>query len=400
MSAAHLAGLGPAAHRTAEPSADGETTPGDQPLIRPDGPPVTVVMGTRPEIIKLSQVCRLLGPRGRVVFTGQHYDPALTQAFFAGFRMPAPHARLSGVGGASRMAQISRMMADLGERFAAERPSAVIVQGDTNTVCAAAQAAHYCGIPVVHVEAGLRSYDRGMPEEINRRIAGAVADLHCAPTAQAARNLLAEGVDRASVEVTGNTIVEATRLSLPSVRRARRIARSRGVEPGTYVLATIHRPENTDDPERLAAILTELAKLPVPVVMPIHPRTRAAAERAGLRHVLDQMKAVEPVDHTEFLSLALHARLLVSDSGGVQEECTVLKKPLIVVRNSTERPEAFEAGFARLVRPGREIGRVADRMLGDPDLPERLAALRSPYGDGRASERIVRAVSRLVDGGA
>ncbi|CAM5371372.1 UDP-N-acetyl glucosamine 2-epimerase [Streptomyces spiroverticillatus] len=377
----------------AQPAA----VPWTQTLIRPDGPPVTVVLGTRPEIIKLSQVSRLLGPRGRVVFTGQHYDPSLTDTFFTGFRMPAPHATLRGVGGTSQIIQISRMITDLGNQFAEERPSAVVVQGDTNTVSAAAQAAHYCGIPVVHVEAGLRSYDRNMPEEINRRVAGTVTDLHCAPTATAMNNLLGEGVDPHRIELTGNTIVEAVQLSLPPVEDSLRFLEHVGLQADSYALATIHRPENTDDADRLRSILTELAKFPLPVLMPLHPRTRGAALRAGLGDALDRLHTVDPVDHRQFLSLARHARLLVSDSGGVQEECTVLKKPLLVVRNSTERPEAIQAGFAQLVQPGRQLGKAADAMLADTGLHARLAVTPSPYGDGHASERIVQAVARLVD---
>jgi UDP-N-acetylglucosamine 2-epimerase (non-hydrolysing) len=163
---------------------------------------------------------------------------------------------------------------------------------------------------------------------------------------------------------------------------------SYGLEQDRYILATVHRPENTDDGERLAAVLTELAALPLPVVFPAHPRTRAAAERHGLVAKLERLRPIAPLGYRAFLGLAAHARLLVSDSGGLQEECTVLKKPLIVVRNSTERPEAFESGFAFMAQAGPAIGRMARMLLADQELAERLAGTPSPFGDGRASERI------------
>ena len=240
-----------------------------------------------------------------------------------------------------------------------------MVQGDTNTVCAAAQAGNYAGAAVVHVEAGLRSHDRAMPEEINRCVTGVLADLHCAPTERAVANLRHDGVPTGKIVLTGNTIVEATLGMLPGDTAARQIAAGLGAEPGQYVLATIHRPENTDDPERLRAILDELSKLGLPVLLPLHPRTRAAASRHGLTAALDRLRPIPPADHRTFLSLARHARLLVSDSGGVQEECTVLKRPLIVVRNSTERPGSLRR---RLRPPGPAR---ADDRRSRPDADQR-----------------------------
>lgn len=356
---------------------------------------VAIVVGTRPEIIKLGVLTRLLGPRAYLVHTGQHFDENLSETFLAAFGLPQPRLRLTGVGGAARVDQFGRILEQLGRHFAERRPGAVVVQGDTNTAAAAAQAAHFTGIPVVHVEAGLRSYDRAMPEEINRMLIGVVADRHCAPTNRAADNLRRGGVDPRTVTVTGNTVVEATRTCLPGPDEAEAVLARHGLESDGYVLATIHRPENTDDPDRLEAVLTELAKLPLPVLFPAHPRTRAAAHRSGLTEALDRLGPVEPLGYRDFLALAHGARLLVSDSGGLQEECTILKKPLIVVRNSTERPEAFETGFATLVHPGRAICDAADRIIADPDLSERLRDTPSPYGDGRASHRIAAIISAL-----
>ena len=227
-----------------------------------------------------------------------------------------------------------------------------------------------------------------MPEEINRCLTGVLADLHCAPTNRAVANLRNDGIPPGKIALTGNTIVEATLGMLPDDAAARQIAAGLGGEPGEYVLATIHRPENTDDPERLRLILDELSKLGLPVLLPLHPRTRAVVERHGLNAALDRLRPVPPADYRTFLGLARHARLLVSDSGGVQEECTVLKRPLIVVRNSTERPESIEAGFAHLVQPGPVISELGRQLIADQGLTERLAGIPCPYGDGKASERI------------
>jgi len=348
---------------------------------------IAVVVGTRPEIVKLAPVVRLLGDHAVLIHTHQHEDEELSGVFLAAAGITQARA-LSGICGQPRHVQLGRIIEQLGGLLLDLRPAAVIVQGDTNTASAGAQAASYAGVPVIHVEAGLRSFDRAMPEEINRCVTGVLADLHCAPTPQAAANLRAEGVPAARIVLTGNTIVEATAQTLPPRRDARQIAAALGVEPDGYVLATIHRPENTDDPIRLEAILSELSKLGLPVLLPLHPRTRAAARRHGLSAALDRLHVIPPADHRTFLGLASLARLLVSDSGGVQEECTVLKRPLIVVRNSTERPESIDAGFAHLVQPGPAIGDLGRMLIADRGLGPRLAAVACPFGDGTASERI------------
>jgi UDP-N-acetylglucosamine 2-epimerase (non-hydrolysing) len=348
---------------------------------------IAVVIGTRPEIVKVAAIVRLLESQARLIHTRQHSDEGLSGVFLAGARLPQPET-LSGICGEPRHVQLGKMVEQLGRMFADRPPAAVLVQGDTNTVSAAAQAGNYAGAPVVHVEAGLRSRDRAMPEEINRCVTGVLADLHCAPTQQAVANLRAEGVPVEKIVLTGNTIVEATLGMLPDEATARDIAVGLGVDPGQYVLATIHRPENTDDPQRLRVILDELGKLGLPVLLPLHPRTRNAVERHGLTAALDRLQVIPPADHRTFLGLARHARLLVSDSGGVQEECTVLKKPLIVVRNSTERPESIDAGFAHLVQPGPVIGDLGRKLINDDGLAERLAGIPCPFGDGKASERI------------
>jgi len=354
---------------------------------------IAVVLGTRPEIIKLAGVIDALGERARVIHTGQHYDKDMSGQFLQAFGLAEPDVVLSGIGGQDRSTQIATAIGALAREFERDRPSVVIVQGDTNAVSAGAQAANYAGIPVVHVEAGLRSFDRAMPEELNRLLVGVLADLHCAATDINRENLVREGIAPERIVVTGNTVVEATLHSL----------QHSATEPvteapdGPFVLATIHRPENTDSADALRRVLEALVALPVPVILPLHPRTRAAATRHGLMDLLGQLTVTRPLNHDEFLELASGAALLVSDSGGVQEECTVLKKPLLVVRRSTERPESVDAGFAQLITPEMDLLAAARKILADADLPARLATRPSPFGDGSASTTIARLAEQLAD---
>ncbi|MFI1797263.1 non-hydrolyzing UDP-N-acetylglucosamine 2-epimerase [Streptomyces sp. NPDC020379] len=351
---------------------------------------VAVVLGTRPELVKLTDLVRLLGPAAHLVHTGQHYDEELSGRFLTELGLPEP-TFLSGIGGQPRAVQISAALAQLDELFTAEPPLAVVVQGDTNAALAGALAANARGIPLLHVEAGLRSHDRNMPEEHNRVLIDRIADVLCAATEDNRANLLAEGIDDARVAVTGNTVVEAVHGQLPDAAARAELVERHGLTADAYVLATVHRPENTDSVDALRAIFTELSALAesVPVVVPLHPRTRARIAAAGLEDLLTGLTVCRPLGYGEFLALARHAALLVSDSGGIQEECTVLGRPLVVVRRSTERPEAM-ADFADLVEPGPQIGAAARRRLAEgPAGLARLAALPSPFGDGLASERIV-----------
>ncbi|MEU1822344.1 UDP-N-acetylglucosamine 2-epimerase (non-hydrolyzing) [Streptomyces abikoensis] len=352
---------------------------------------IAIVLGTRPELVKLTDLVRLLGPAAHLVHTGQHYDEELSGRFLTELGLPEP-TFLTGVGGQPRAVQISAALAQLDALFTAEPPLAVVVQGDTNAALAGALAANARDIPLLHVEAGLRSHDRNMPEEHNRVLIDSIADVLCAATEDNRANLLAEGVAASRIALTGNTVVEAVRNQLPGAAERAALLDRHGLTADGYVLATVHRPENTDSAEALRAILTELGALVAPgrpVVLPLHPRTRARVEAAGLTDLLAPLTVTAPLGYSEFLALARHAALLVSDSGGIQEECTVLGRPLVVVRRSTERPEAM-ADFADLVEPGRAIGEAARRRLAEgPEGLARLAALPSPFGDGLASDRIV-----------
>jgi UDP-N-acetylglucosamine 2-epimerase (non-hydrolysing) len=356
---------------------------------------IAVVLGTRPEIVKLAFVIRLLGDAAYIVHTGQHYDANLSGGFFEELELPAPAFHV-GVGGASRGAQIGTAVAALDEHLAGHRPLAVVVQGDTNAVAAGAVAANAREVTLVHVEAGLRSFDRRMPEEHNRVITDHLADLCLAPTETSRGNLRQEGIPDDRIEVTGNTVVEAVRALLPPPGERSAILDAHGVEPRRFVVSTLHRPENVDDPDVFATILQELASLPVPVVLPLHPRSVARIEQHGLAHVLAKLTVIEPIGYREFLALGAESALLISDSGGVQEEASVYKRPVIVVRRSTERPEVIGT-FAQRVLPGPDVSRQATALLDDLDAVHgRLAETPCPYGDGKASQRSVDAIVRLV----
>ena len=356
-----------------------------------------MVLGTRPEIIKLGHVIRLLGPAARVIHTGQHFDDDLSKIFFGAFGLVAPPVTI-GVGGATRGTQIGRSVAELDARFAAERPVAVVVQGDTNSAVAGAIAANANDIPLVHVESGLRSHDRRMPEEHNRVIADHLADLCCAPTETNRANLHAEAISDDRIVVTGNTIVEALRALLPDPAARTALLTKHDLTPAGFVLGTFHRPENVDDPAVLETILEQLASLPVPVVLPLHPRTRIRiSTHAKLAALAARLTVLEPLGYAEFLGLAAESAMLISDSGGVQEEASLLKRPVVVVRRSTERPEVLGT-FAELIPPGPQISKQARAWLGDvAALHDRLATIASPYGDGTASQRTVDGIGALVD---
>lgn len=354
---------------------------------------VAVVLGTRPEIIKLAPVITLLGEAARTIHSGQHYDVGLSASFFDSFDLPGPSAVL-GVGGKSRGSQIGEAVAKLDALFAADPPRLIVVQGDTNTALAGALAGNAREIPVVHVEAGLRSFDRRMPEEHNRVLADHVSDYLAAPTEVSRQNLLDEGISDSQIEVTGNTIIEAVGRLLPHSPSRTALLQQFDLSPNEFVLATFHRPENVDDPVRWAQILHQLNTLDFPVVLPLHPRSLKRTMEFGLADRLETMTTIDPIRYEQFLALAAEAAFLVSDSGGVQEEVTVLKRPVIVVRRSTERPEVIGT-FAQLIEP-HEIGETQRSWLTDVGAIHReLEEIPSPYGDSRAAERIVATMAAL-----
>lgn len=355
---------------------------------------VAVVFGTRPEMIKLAPIIRALGDRAVVVHTGQHFDDSMSRTFLDQLRIGDPDHHLE-VGGLTRGAQIGHATIAVEHLLLETRPAAVVVQGDTNSGLAGALAANAAEVPVVHLEAGLRSFDRAMPEEHNRVLIDAIADRCLAPHESNAALLEAEGISPDRIRVTGSTLREALDDMLPD-RASRDALRSElGLVADEFVLATIHRAENADVEDKLRTILGELASLDRPVLLPLHPRTRARAAQFGLDHLLAAIHVVEPLGYREFVGLAADCALMVSDSGGVQEEATIVKRPVVIVRNSTERPEILGT-FAHLVPVGPGIGETARRLLADvPGTHARLAALPYPYGTD-ATARCVAAIDELV----
>lgn len=354
-----------------------------------------MVLGTRPEIVKLAPVIRALPEPPVVVHTGQHYDSNMAGAFFDAFGLDEPGHRL-GIGGISRGQQLGNAVTRLDDLFESIRPSAIVAQGDTNTTMAAAIAANTQSIPMVHVEAGLRSHDRNMPEEHNRVVADHLSDLCLAPTETSVQNLTSEGISRERIEITGNTVVDAVQHLLPDLSTRASILEAHGVRSSEFVLSTFHRPENVDDPDRLRTIVAELAALDLPVVLPVHPRTRAIAGEAGVALDRGEVRSLDPLGYVEFLALLAECALVVADSGGLQEEVSVLKRPMVVVRNSTERPEVLGT-FCTLVSVGPDISASGRKWLaGEPYSLEELAGTPSPYGDGDSGRRSAEAITRLL----
>lgn len=343
---------------------------------------IAVVVGTRPEAIKLAPVITLLGARAHVVHTGQHHSPGMIGHV-------APHTTVPATTHPTRGHQLGHLISALAHELDHERPDAVLVQGDTTSALAGALAANTTGTPLVHLEAGLRSGDRTMPEEHNRILIDHLADLCCAPTVQAERNLIIENIPTDRIHLTGNTIVEAALAALPDDVAQTQVLESVGLEPRRFVLATIHRPENADDPGKLAAILRQLGEIPAPVLFPLHPRTAASIQRFELSGLAARLQVCEPLGYPELLTLARNAAGLVTDSGGLQEEATVLGRPLLVVRRSNERPEAEWLTGTRTVPDAGQIAAVATGWLTDLDRPPYRHPRTTPFGDGNASERVV-----------
>lgn len=349
---------------------------------------ISIILGTRPEIIKMAPVIRECERRGLdyfVLHTGQHYSYEMDSIFFEELELQPPEFNLN-VGSGEHGEQTGRILEGVERVLLSERPDVVLVQGDTNTVLAGALAAAKLHIRVGHVEAGLRSYDRSMPEEINRVVADHVSDLLFAPTETARRNLLSEGIPQEKIHVTGNTIVDSVQQSLEIAERKADTLADLGLKSREYVLATAHRAENVDDRKRLAAILEGLslvgAELEMPVVFPVHPRTRKMMEIFRINP--GGVRAIEPLGFLEFLQLEAHAALVLTDSGGVQEEACILKVPCVTMRDNTERPETLDVGANVLAGADAEgILQMALHMC------SRGRCWSNPFGDGRAGKRIV-----------
>ena len=355
-------------------------------------PRVLTVIGNRPQFVKAAAVSHRLRDAGDevLVHTGQHHDEALSDVFFAELGLPRPEHRLD-LGGGSNTAQTARMLSALEPLLAAERPDVVLVYGDTNSTLAGALAAAQARIPVAHVEAGMRSFDRAMPEELNRVLADHAASLLLCSSERAAAQLRAESVV-GEVVVVGDVMVDVAQLVAPSVRERGDVLAEHGVERGGYVLVTAHRAGTVDDPARLARLVDLLLSLPVPAVFPVHPRTRARLEAAGALAALESashLRLAPPLGYLPFTALLHGARAVLTDSGGVQKEAYLAGVPCVTLRDRTEWTETVDTGWNVLV---------------DLDGPAALAALRrrrpdahpALYGDGRAGARVVDALVRLA----
>ena len=354
-----------------------------------------IIVGTRPEIIKMSPViheCDRLNLDYVLVHTGQHYSYAMDRVFFEQLDLPQPGYNLN-VGSGSHGTQTGRILERVEQVLQKESPEVVLVEGDTNTVLAGALAAAKLGIPVGHVEAGLRSYDRRMPEEVNRVLTDHCADYLFAPTMQAARILQGEGISKDQIFVTGNTIVDAVMRSVDRAEQHNHVFEKYGLKPRGYFLATLHRQENVDDPTRFQGILAGLDALKttfdLPVIYPMHPRSGKNLKAFGLDAL--GVTLVEPLDYLEFLQLEQHARVVLTDSGGVQEETCILGTPCVTLRENTERPETVSVGANVVAGTSpEEIVACATVMFSKKN------GWENPFGDGTAAKQIMRIVREEV----
>ena len=350
---------------------------------------ISVVLGTRPEIIKMSPIireCERLGLDYFILHTGQHYSYNMDRVFFEQLELPDAKYNLD-VGSGSHAEQTGKMLIGIEEVLCKEGPGVVLVEGDTNTVLAGALAAVKLGVRIGHVEAGLRSYDRRMPEEINRVLADHCSDYLFAPTEKSRRILLGEGIEEEKIFVTGNTIVDAILQNLEISKGRGNVLNDLGLNSNDYFLVTIHRQENVDDEREFRSIIEGLERVQkefnVELIYPIHPRARKRLKTFGLEPT--GVRLIEPLDYLGFLQLESNARLVLTDSGGVQEEACILGVPCVTLRDNTERPETLEAwsNFLAGTNPYSIVEKVK-LMLGKGN------GWENPFGDGKAGKRIVK----------
>lgn len=357
---------------------------------------VVTIAGARPQFVKASALIRALksapGVRSTLVHTGQHYDANLSEVFFAELEIPRPDYHL-GVGSATHGKQTARMLEGIEQLLLDLRPDWVLVLGDTNSTLAGALAAVKLHIPLAHVEAGLRSFNREMPEEINRVLVDHASDLLLAPTQPAVQNLRKEGISEGRIRLVGDVMYDVALHYAQAAEAKSHILKRLGLNRRQYLLATAHRAENTDNPQRLAAIVSGLSQLAqeMPVVFPMHPRTRAAIERNRLLDAVPAaMQLIEPVGYLDMVQLEKNARLVATDSGGVQKEAFFHGVPCATLRDETEWEELVASGWNCLVPP-----HTADDVVRGI---RRALAMRgkavAPYGNGDAAQRVVAALIR------
>ena len=342
---------------------------------------IVTVIGNRPQFVKAAAVSRLLRERAEesIVHTGQHYDDELSRVFFEELGVPAPDREL-GAGGGTNSSQTARILAELEPVLAELTPGLVLVYGDTNSTLAGALAGAQAGIPVGHVEAGMRSFDRSMPEELNRVLTDHASDLLLCSTETAMRNLEREGA-AGEAHLVGDVMADVSLAFRDIARERSTVLADLNLEPGSYLAVTAHRAGNVDRPDRLEQLVDLLAALPGPVVFPLHPRTRQRLERTGLLEGLAGVGLVPPLGYLDFLELARNARAVLTDSGGVQKEAYLLGVPCVTLRDTTEWVETVEAGWNVLVDLDRDAALAALERRPPAERPEL-------YGGGRAAERV------------
>jgi UDP-GlcNAc3NAcA epimerase len=351
---------------------------------------VLTVIGNRPQFVKAAAVSDRLrsGAQEVLVHTGQHYDAELSRVFFDELGLPRPDHQLD-LGGGSNTSQTARMLAALEPLIASDRPDVVLVYGDTNSTMAGAVAGAQAGVPVAHVEAGMRSYDRTMPEELNRVLADHASSLLLCSSERSAETLRGERVV-GEVVVVGDVMVDVAQMLAPRARERTEVLDGLGVRPGDYALATAHRAGNVDDPARLALLVELLLAVPGPVVLPLHPRTRARLEAAGLlERLAGGVKIARPLGYLDFTALLVNARAVLTDSGGVQKEAYLAGVRCVTLRSTTEWTETVDAGWNELV----DLDAAAAVAALERPLPAERSEL---YGDGRAGQRVVEALRRMA----
>ena len=356
---------------------------------------ISCVVGARPNFIKIASIFEEIRRRprlaGRLIHTGQHFSPEMSDTFFTDLGMPQPDEHLN-VPPGTQTTQTAHIMQSLERSFTEHRPHLVLVVGDVNSTLAAALVAAKLEIPIAHVEAGLRSFDRRMPEEINRIVTDALSDYLFVSESSGLRNLLAEGVSKDRTFFVGNVMID-TLLRFRKQASQSDILQRLGLEPASYAVATLHRPANVDDAERLRGLTGALTRLAerIPVVFPVHPRTRRRMEESGMAAA--GLLLTPPLGYLDFLRLTSEARVVLTDSGGIQEETTILGVPCLTLRENTERPVTTEVGTNRLVGidPEDALKAALDVLNGQP-VRGRIPEL----WDGHASERILDVIEERV----
>lgn len=353
---------------------------------------ISVILGTRPEIIKMSPIIRHLkerSPKFFILHTGQHYSYEMERIFFQELELPDADYNLE-VGSGSHGQQTGKMLGGIEDVLLQEKPDVVLVQGDTNTVLAGALAASKLGIKIGHVEAGLRSLDRSMPEEINRVVTDHLSDYLFPPTVTAQQNLIREGISDDKIFVCGNTIVDALFQNIGISENKPSVLDNFDLQKEGYFLVTAHRQENVDDERRLNDIIQGLEGLyrqyGLPIIFAAHPRTAKRLVEFNIA-LSDGVRTIEPPGYLEFLQLEKNAKLVLTDSGGVQEETCILRVPCVTFRNNTERPETIDVGSNILV--GTDPSKI---LNGVSMMLKQSRNWVNPFGDGKAAEKIISAL--------